>query len=177
MSYWFLSQGLNVTSPKQQTPGAMVFAATVALTACHTAPPAPPPTPPQQVEAGSTFTLLTPLTFPSARAELYFQGQRQVTRDALGQTEPYCKLTPQTGAPLSLSPGPMKVRSVTYDERELGDTSAMFGITRIALLATPNQPGYTMSCGFPQATSTPVFVSTEQIYNAIAGRFTMQLLR
>ena len=146
------------------------------LTACE-APPSLPPLPPQQVETGSTFTLLSPLTFGAAQSQLLFQEGRIVGGSALAPDRPYCKLVPQAGAPHSLLPGPLRVGNVTYDERESGTGSAMFGITRIALLASPSQPGYTMSCGWSTATSSADFVSTEQIDSAIRGHFTMQLLR
>ena len=156
------------------------WAAVLAIMGCvaackHTA--APPPSPPQQVETGSTFTLLAPLTFPNGRSELLFQGQRQVNADALARNLPYCKLVPQAGAPRALVPGSFRVGSVTYDERESGDSNAMLSITRITLVPGANLPGYTMSCGWPAATSGPAFLTTEQIYNALGGQFSMQLLR
>jgi hypothetical protein len=67
---------------------------------------------------------------------------------------------------------------VNYDEREVGTTGGMAKVTRIALAADPNRPGYTLSCGWPPGTPARGFVSTEQIYNAIGGKyFTMNLLR
>jgi len=147
------------------------------LTACKTAPQTPPPAPPQQVETGSTFTLLSPLTFPPSPSQLLFQGGRSVDASAISAGSPYCKLVPHVGAPHSLLPGPLRVGSVSYDERESGTGSALFSITRITLLASPSQPGYTMSCGWSAALASPNFVSTEQIDSAIRGQFTMQLLR
>jgi hypothetical protein len=156
---------------------AAVLAATVVMAACQHPPPTPPPAPPQQVETGSTFTLLSPLTFSTGRSELLFQGQRQVTADALSKNLPYCKLVPLAGAARSVTPGPLRVSNVNYDERESGESSAMFSITRIVLAPGAGQPGYTMSCGWPVATSGPAFLTTEQIYNAIGGQFSMQLVR
>jgi hypothetical protein len=155
---------------------AAAFAAVMIAACQHTTPPAPP-LPPQQVESGSTLTLLAPLTFSTGRSELLFQGQRQVSAAALSKTLPYCRLVPQVGASHSLTPGPMKVGKVSYDERESGDTSAMFSVTRIGLTSALNQPGYTLSCGWPEASSSPSFLTTEQIYSAIGGQFTMQLQR
>lgn len=149
----------------------------VAVMACKSAPPPRPPAPPQQVEAGSTLTLLSALTFPAGQPELVFQGQRIVAPNAISPALPYCRLVPQVGAPHSLLPGLLRVTDVSYDERESGTTRAMYSITRIALVAGPNQPGYIMSCGWPGAGQSQDFVSTEQIYNAIAGQFTMQLVR
>jgi hypothetical protein len=150
---------------------------TVVIAACQSTTPTLPPLPPQQVESGSTITLLSPLTFPSDRSELYFQGQRQVSPATLSRSLPYCKLVPLVGAPHSLTPGPMKVGQVSYDERELGSTSAMFSVTRIGLMPARDQPGYTLSCGWPEASTSPSFLTTEQIYSAIGGQFTMQLQR
>ncbi len=156
--------------------GAALLAAAV-LTGCKSAPQAPPPAPPQQVEKGSTFTLLSPLTFPANLSQLLFQDGRLVGASAISPASPHCKLVPHAGAPHSLLPGPLTVGSVSYDERESGTGSAMFSITRITLLANPSQPGYTMSCGWSAALASPNFVSTEQIDSAIRGQFTMQLMR
>ena len=151
--------------------------AAVIIAACQNSPPPVPPQPPQQVESGSTITLLAPLTFPTGRSELLFQEQKQVSAAALSKTLPYCKLVSLVGAPHSLTPGPMRVGKVIYDERESGDTSAMFSVTRIGLTPALNQPGYTLSCGWPEARSSASFLTTEQIYSAIGGQFTMQLQR
>jgi hypothetical protein len=151
---------------------------TVVMAACqHTPPPPLPPAAPQQVETGSTFTLLTPLTFPTGRSELLFQGQRQVTADAASKNLPYCKLVPQTGAAGVLAPGSFRVSNVSYDERESGNSSAMFSLTRIVLVSSANQSSYTLTCGWPGATAGPAFLNTEQINSAIGGQFSMQLLR
>jgi hypothetical protein len=163
------------TSWKIAAAGAGLLA--VVLTACKTAPPALPPAPPQQVETGSTITLLSPLTFPASQSQLFFQDGRMVGASAISPRSPYCKLVPHAGAPHSLLPGPLTVGGVSYDERESGTGSAMFSITRITLLTSPSQPGYTMSCGWSAARASPEFVSTEQIDNAIRGQFTMQLRR
>ena len=145
--------------------------------ACKTAPQALPPAPPQQVETGSTFTLLSPLTFPASPSQLLFQYGSLVSASAISPSSPHCKLVPHAGAPHSLLPGPLTVGSVSYDERESGTGNAMFSITRITLSASPTQPGYTMSCGWSAPLASPNFVSTEQIDNAIRGQFTIQLLR
>ena len=161
---------------KVASSGTVIFTA-VWLAACqHQAPTIPPP-PPQQVESGSTLTLLTPVTFSSGRSELLFQGQKQVSAEALSKNSPYCKLVSLSGSAHSLTPGPMKVGNVSYDERESGEGSAMFSITRISLIAGSQQPGYKMSCGWPMPTPNPAFLTTEQIYSAIGGQFSMQLQR
>jgi len=159
----------------KRTVAAAVLLAAITLSACRTAPQSPR-LPPQQIETGSTFTLLSPLTFPAGQSQVLFQEGRIVGANAISPRPPYCKLVPHAGAPLSLSPGTLRVGNVSYDERE-STGSAMFSITRISLSADPNKPGYTMSCGWSDATTAAEFVSTEQIYSAIRGQFTMQLLR
>ena len=156
---------------------ATLCAAALSLVACQHTTPIPPQAPPQQVETGSTFTLFTPLTFSPTTTELLFQNQRIVGAQALVRNMPYCRLTPQVGAPRAIAPGNLTVGSVTYDERESGSSGSMLSITRIALAVAANQPGYILSCGWPEATAAPAFVTTEQIFDAISGQFTMQLLR
>ncbi len=160
---------------KNAAAGVASLAAAV-LTACKTAPQAPPPAPPRQVETGSTFTLLSSLTFPARPSQLLFQDGRLVAASAISPGSPHCRLVPHAGASLSLLPGALTVGSVSYDERESGTGSAMFSITRITLLASPSEP-CTLNCGWSAALASPDFVSTQQIDNAIRGQFTMQLLR
>jgi hypothetical protein len=154
---------------------AVVWLAVIVAACQNTAAPLAP-LPPQQIESGSTLTLLAPLTFGTG-SELLFQGQRQVSPSAIAKTRPYCRLVPLSGASLSLTPGPMTVGTVDYDGREAGATSAMYSVTRIALTAAPNQPGYTLTCGWPEPGASAQFLTSEQIYSAIGGQFTMQLQR
>jgi hypothetical protein len=156
---------------------AALCAAALSLVACQHAAPVPQQMPPQQVETGSTFTLLAPLAFSPTTTELLFQNQKIVGAQALARNMPYCRLAPQVGAPRAIAPGNLTVGSVTYDERESSSSGSMLSITRIALAVAANQPGYILSCGWPEATAAPSFVNTEQIFDAISGHFTMQLLR
>ena len=134
--------------------------------------------PPQQVETGSKFVLATPLSFPAGSAELFFQNEQVVPAGKLSRDMPYCKLTPESGAAAPIAPGTFTVGAVNYDEREIGTTSGMVSVTRIALSADPSRPGYTLLCGWPAGAPMRGFVTTQQIYNAIGGKyFTMNLLR
>ncbi|MGE5161752.1 MAG: hypothetical protein ACM3O5_09610 [Betaproteobacteria bacterium] len=149
---------------------------TALLAGCQHQPPAVTP-PPQNVEAGSTITLLAPLTFPAGGAELLFQGLKQVTPETLATSMPVCKLRSPLSGPSSLTPGPMKVTSVRYDELEAGRSGGMFGITTIMLAAGANQPDYEMRCGWLLPSAGPATLNSQQIYDAIGGQFSMQLLR
>jgi hypothetical protein len=156
---------------------AIMLAAAVLASCQHQAPPTLPPLPPQQVESNSTFNLLTPLNFPSARSELLFQERQLIPLEKLTTAAPYCKLVASAGAPLSLAPGPMRVTNVSYDEREVGQSSSMYSLTRIGLSTGSPQPSYEMRCGWPRPSSNAKFLNTEQINSAIGGQFSMQLLR
>jgi hypothetical protein len=157
--------------------GAALTVAATLLAACEHAPPAQIPTPPRQVETGSTFLLRAPLAFPPGSSELLFQNEQIVPPARLSQAMPYCKLAPDAGAPGAIPPGRFTVRAVSYDEREIGTTSRMTSVTRIALSADPGRPGYALSCGWPEGAPAGGFVTTEQIFNAIGGQFSMNLLR
>lgn len=134
--------------------------------------------PPQQVESGSKFVLATPLSFPAGSSELLFQNEQIVPAGKLARDMPYCKLRPEGGAAAPVAPGTFTVGAVNYDEREIGTTNGMVSVTRIALAADPSRPGYTLLCGWPAGTPMRGFVTTEQIYAAIGGKyFTMSLLR
>ena len=164
---------------RRRIPTAALLGVAALLTACeHRSPPPPIAMPPQQVETGSRFTLATPLSFPPGSSELLFQNEQLVPAGKLARDMPYCKLVPDSGAARSLPAGDLTVGSVNYDERETGTTSGMTSVTRIALSADPGRPGYTLSCGWPEGAPFRTFVSTQQIYDAIGGKyFTMNLLR
>jgi len=159
--------------------GILIAAGAAALLAgCEHRPPPPIAAPPQQVETGSAFTLAAPLAFPPGSAELLFQNEQVVLAGRLARDQPFCKLAPEAGASRTIAPGRLTVGSVNYDEREIGTTSGMTSVTRIALSGDPSRPGYTLSCGWPPGAPPRGFVSTEQIYNAIGGKyFTMSLQR
>ena len=148
------------------------------LAACGHTPDPPIPEPPQQVQTGSTFTLANPLVFPAGSAELLFQNEQLVPAAKLARDQPSCRLVADAGAARTIPAGKLTVGSVNYDEREIGTTSAMTSVTRIALTGDPARAGYTLNCGWPPGAPARGFLSTEQIYNAIGGRyFTMNLRR
>jgi len=153
-------------------PGALAL-----LVGCQHAATPVAPAPPQQVESGSRLVLRTPLNFPAANAELLFQNQQLVDAGKLAPSMPYCRIKPAPGAAGVMRPGTYTVSTVQYDEREVGATSAMVGVTRIALGPDARQWTYALSCGWLAGGPSPAFVTTQQIYNAIGGHFSMDLLR
>jgi hypothetical protein len=162
---------------RRRTPAIALLGAVALLAACEHSPNPPIPEPPQQVETGSRFALRTALTFPAGSAELLFQNEQLVPAGKLARDMPYCKLVPESGARGTIPPGTFTVGSVNYDEREVGTTSGMTRVTRIALTADASRQGYTLSCGWPAGAPGRGFLSTEQIFNAIGGQFSMNLLR
>jgi len=50
-------------------------------------------------------------------------------------------------------------------------------VTRISLAAPAGRPGYTLSCGWPAGGPARGFMNADQIFNAIGGQFSMDLLR
>jgi hypothetical protein len=155
------------------------LAGTIALLAgCEHKPVPPPiPEPPQQVVTGSTFNLRTPLAFPAGGNELVFQNERLVPAANVSREMPACRLVPEPGAARTIAPGRITVGAVNYDQQEIGATSGMTSVTRIALSSAPGRPGYTLNCGWPPGGVGRGFISTEQIFNAIGGQFSMDLLR
>jgi hypothetical protein len=154
-----------------------VFAAAALLAACQHTPAPPTPGPPQQVETGSTFNLRSPLAFPAGNPELLFQNERLVTAAKLSREMHYCRLTPDSGAPTTIPPGRLTVGAVSYDVQETGAAGGMTAVTRIALADQPGRPGYTMQCGWPVGGPARGFMNADQIFNAIGGQFSMDLLR
>ena len=157
--------------------GATLLGVFALLAGCEHSPNPPIPEPPQQVETGSRFVLRTPLNVPAGSSELLFQNEQLVAATKLSPNMPYCKLTPESGGRGAIPPGNFTVGSVNYDEREIGTTSGMTRVTRIALTADASRQTYTLSCGWPAGAPARGFATTEQIFNAIGGQFSMNLLR
>jgi len=154
-----------------------VFAAAVLLAACQHASKPPVLPPPQQVVTGSTFNLYSLLAFPEGSSELLFQNERIVATTNLSREMPYCRLTPDSGASRTIAAGRLTVGAVSYDEREVGATGGMTAVTRISLAAPAGRPGYRLSCGWPAGGPARGFMNADQIFNAIGGQFSMDLLR
>jgi hypothetical protein len=147
------------------------------LAACQHAGPPPTPGPPQQVETGSTFNLRSPLVFPAGNPELLFQNEQVVTASKLSREMHFCRLTPDSGALRAIPAGRLTVGGVSYEVQDTGATGGMTAVTRIALAAQPGRPGYMLSCGWPAGGPARGFMNAEQIFNAIGGQFSMDLLR
>jgi hypothetical protein len=162
---------------RRRIPAIALPGAVALLTACGHSPNPPIPEPPQQVETGSRFTLRTPLDFPAAGSDLLFQNEQMVAAAKLSREMPYCRLVPESGTRGAIPPGTFTVGSVNYDERETGTTGGMTSVTRIALTADASRQGYMLSCGWPAGAPSRAFLTTQQIYNAIGGQFSMSLLR
>ena len=145
----------------------------------HTPPPGPAdiPAPPRQVETGSRFVLFAPVTFAPGSTEALFQNQQVVSAARLSPNMPYCRLKPQAAGGVLGQPDTFTVGAVDYDEKELGSSGAMVSVTRIALRSISGQPSYNLSCGWAEGAPSRGFVSTQQIYDAIGGSFSMNLLR
>lgn len=162
---------------RKRIPRVALSGAVALLAACEHSPNPPIPEPPQQVETGSRFTLRTPLDFPAGSSELLFQNEQLVAAAKLSREMPYCKLAPESGARGAIPPGTFTVGSVNYDEREVGTAGGMTRVTRIALTADASRQAYALSCGWPAGAPARTFLTTQQIYNAIGGQFSMELLR
>ncbi len=153
------------------------LAAAALLAACqHDSKPSVPP-PPQQVETGSTFNLRSQLDFPAGSSELLFQNERLVFAANLSRDMHYCSLTPDSGAARTIPAGRLTVGEVIYETQETGGTNAMTAVTRISLASQAGRPGYMLRCGWPAGGPARGFMSAEQIFNAIGGQFSMDLLR
>lgn len=169
---------MTAVSPTLPLRAAALAAVLALLAGCQHRPPTPlAPEPPRQVETGSTFVLNQPLAFAAGSSELLFQNQQIVVPGQVKPGAPLCRLIAAPGAARSLAPGRLAVGPVSYEEREIGATAAMSSPTRIALVPAPGQPGYTMSCGWPPGAGAGGFLTTQQIYDAIGGHFSMDLLR
>lgn len=127
-----------------------------------------------QVEAGSTLTLLVPLMFGQEGA-LFFQDAQLLSAAELSPTLPYCRMTPGSAAtPLTVQPGPFPVRSVDYDDRAGATGGQTPSVTRIQLAANPQQP-YDLACQWPQGGPSTAFLTPQEIQGAIGAHFKMAL--
>lgn len=154
-----------------------LVAVALVAAACQHASKPPVQPPPQQVETGSTFNLRSPLDFPAGSSELLFQNERQVSAANLSRDMHYCRLTPDSGAPRTVPAGRLTVGEIIYETQETGGTDAMTAVTRISLASQAGRPGYMLRCGWPARGPARGFMNAEQIFNAIGGQFSMDLLR
>ena len=148
-------------------------AAVALLAACQQPAPAPMAPPPVDIQPGYLFLLSSPLAFPPDNPELLFQNLQIVTAGSLSPDMPYCRLRPERGAPGAIAPGSLTVVAVTYDERGSGTAGGMASVTRVALSTAAGGPGYLLACGWPAGASYQGFLTAQQIFNAIGGKFSM----
>lgn len=133
--------------------------------------------PPQQVATGSRFDLRVPLAFPPKSREIFFQNGKIAEGVGLAAYEPYCRLRPIGAQAPTMPPGTYVVSAVDYDERETWSGGAQRNVTRIALGAEARPPAFALSCGWPEGAPAQGFLTTQQIYNAIGGQFSMDIPR
>lgn len=160
---------------------AAALVATALLVGCETLglrKPPPVPAEPLQIEAGSLLTLRVPLAFAPDADVLYFQDSRLVSHAGIARDFPYCSLTPASAYTARvIQPGTLEVRSVEYDDKEIGSTGNENNVTRITLMSEPNQSGFTLSCQWPEGGPSRRFLTSEEIQGAIGAQFSMALAR
>jgi hypothetical protein len=139
------------------------------------APPAVTPAESLQLYTGSRLSLRAPLFFPPGTAALYFQRHELVSLAALSRDLPYCRLAPASAATRVIEPATFTVGKVDYDDKAVGSAGKTVNVTRVQLLAAPNQPRGTLSCQWPEGGPAESFLTSAQIQGAIGAHFWMAL--
>jgi hypothetical protein len=129
---------------------------------------------PDDIVTGSQLRLRVPLNLPASGAPLLFQSNAIVTQGELGNDVPYCRFTPaSSGAPRTLKPAVFTVRSIDYDDRETTAAGKPLSVTHYQLASDPKQPGYVLSCLWPEGAPAFAFVTTDQVQATISAFFAL----
>jgi hypothetical protein len=152
---------------------ASLVTALIAPFAGHAQAPAQPP--PQDIPSGSTFELQTALTVKPPDAALYFQDAQLVAKSAVDTTYVYCLFEignpPATGR--KIKPQVFTVKSVEFDEREIGNTHKVASVTIIGLDAKHPADAARMTCLWPKKDSAFGIVTADEIRGALGNYFTL----
>lgn len=165
---------------------AMLFAAMLALAACDTtnyaaqqeAQTPVAPDAPTQIMMGSRLTLRVPLELPANGAPLLFQGNAIATPAQLAGNAPFCALAgASANAPRALKPTIFTVRNIDYDDRSSRKGPKAVSVTHYTLVADAKQPGYVLSCQWPEGGPALDFVTTDEVQATISAFFMLDSWR
>ena len=164
----------------------LLYAALLSLAACDTtnyAAKAEASTPAApivvtEIGKGSRITLRVPLDLPADGAPLLIQSNAIVTRPRLAGNAPYCGFAGEApGAPRAVKPATFTVRDIGYDERQSAAGRNPAGVTHYKLATAAKQPGYVLSCQWPDGTPSAAFVTAGEVQAAIGAYFTLDPLQ
>lgn len=164
----------------------MLVAAAFALGACDTtnyaakqeAKTPSAPDAPTEIVTGSRLTLRAPLNLPPGGAPLLFQGNAIVTSAQLAGNAPFCRFAPaSSGVSRAVKPTTFTVRNIDYDERRSASGPRSVSVTHYSLASDPKQPGYVMSCQWPEGAPAGAFVTIDEVQAAVSAFFTIDSVR
>lgn len=152
---------------------ALLVTGLVAPLAGHARAPVQPP--PQDIPSGSTFKLQTAITVKPTGAALYFQDAQLVARSAVNPGYVYCafELDSPPAATRTIKRQVFTVKSVEFDEREIGNTHKVASVTIISLDAKHPADAARMTCLWPKKESAMGVVTADEIRGALGSYFTL----
>lgn len=131
--------------------------------------------PPQDIPSGSTFKLQTAITMMPGGTALYFQDAQLVAKGAVDPGYVYCMFeldNPPTTA-RKIKRQVFTVKSVEYDEREIGNTRKVASVTIISLDAKHPADAARMTCLWPEKESAMGIVTADEIRGALGNYFAL----
>jgi len=139
----------------------------------HAKRPVEPP--PQDIPSGSTFKLQTDITVTSAGTALFFQDAQLVAKSAVDPGYVYCafELDSPPAATRKVKRQVFTVKSVEFDEREIGNTHKVASVTIISLDAKHPADAARMTCLWPKKESGMGIVTADEIRGALGDYFTL----
>ncbi len=136
------------------------------------------PVAPTQIVTGSKLSLRTPLSLPEGGAPLLFQRNAIVKQSELADNAPFCRFTAaSSGVPRTLKPTTFTVRNIDYDEKQSASGPRPVSVTHYRLNLAPNQPGYVLSCQWPEGAPAGAFVTSDDVQGTVSAFFTIDPLR
>lgn len=149
----------------------------ITLAGCQTKKDTYDPVPTiQDVTAGSSLVLLKPVVVSRGVPATVFQNGRIVEAHEVRNDMPYCRLEldQPPGSDLEVKPQTIRVKTVDYDDRRVGNSNEKVSVTKVTLGATDTNPFRRMNCLWPVPSATPKFVTAEDIAATLGGYFSIE---
>jgi hypothetical protein len=139
----------------------------------HARTPVQPP--PQDIPSGSTFQLQTTVMITPPDTTLYFQDARLVAKSAVDPGYVYCmfELDNPPAAARKVKRQVFTVKSVEFDEREIGNTHKVASVTIMSLDAKRPADAARLTCLWPKKDSAFGVVTANEIRGALGDYFTL----
>lgn len=130
---------------------------------------------PEDIPSGSTFKLQTAITVTPANAVLYFQDSQLIAKNAIQPDYVYCtfQLDNPPAATRKIKRQVFTVKTVGFDEREIGNTRKATSVTTIHLDAEHQAENARLACLWPEKAPAAGIPTADEIRGALGSYFSL----